>query len=147
MCLKNKIQLFILLDYVEGVGLFGNPVFESFRAGFKLLFRLGECLSCVKLFPNSIHILLGMSEQLSITNLSQMLVKVGYLFKYLSWAKTKMCVVFLNLKFTSFVRETVSCHPDAPCPREFFTIKLYSYFSFNDLALLFYLASSKAGFL
>lgn len=76
-----------------------------------------------------------------------MLVKVGYLLKYLSWAKTKMCVVFLNLEFTSFVRETVSCDPDSPCPREFFTVNLYSYFSFNDLALLFYLASSKPSFL
>lgn len=63
------MQLFILLDYVEGVGLLGNPVFESFRAGFKLLFHLDECLSCVKLFPSSIHILLGMSEQVSINNL------------------------------------------------------------------------------
>lgn len=61
MCLKNKKQLFILLDYKEGVGLFGNPAFESFRTGFKLLFHLGECLSYVKLFPDSIHILLGMS--------------------------------------------------------------------------------------
>lgn len=76
-----------------------------------------------------------------------MLVEVWYLFRYLSWAKTKMYVVFLNLEFTSFVRETVSCNPDSPCPREFFTINLYSYFSFSDLALLFYLAGSKLGFL
>lgn len=76
-----------------------------------------------------------------------MLVKVGYLFKHLSWAKVKMYVVFLNLEFTSFVRETVSCDPDSPYLRGLFTINLYSYFSFNDLALLFYLASSKPGFL
>lgn len=76
-----------------------------------------------------------------------MLVKVWYLFKYLSWTKAKIYVVFLNLEFTSFVRENVSCYPDSPCPREFFTINLYCYFSFNDLALLFYLASSKPGFL
>lgn len=84
--IENKIQLFILLGYIKGVGFFGNP--KSFRAGFNLLSRLGEYLSRVKLFPDSIHILLEVSEQL-INNLYQMLVKVGYLFKYLSWAISK----------------------------------------------------------
>lgn len=74
-----------------------------------------------------------------------MLVKVGSLFKYLSWAKAKMYVVFLNLEFTSFVRETVSGDPDSLYPRELFTINLYFYFSFDGLALLFCLARFSLG--
>lgn len=66
---ENKIQIFILLYYVKGVGFFGNPVFESFRAGFKLPSHLGEYLSHVKLFPKSMHIFLEMSEKLTIHNL------------------------------------------------------------------------------
>ena len=99
--IENKIQLFILLGYVKGVGFFGNP--KSFRAGFKLLSRLGEYLSRVKMFPDSIHILLEVSEQLIINNLYQMLVKVGYLFKYLSWAISKdfCCVPQSEVHFLS----------------------------------------------
>lgn len=89
MSTENKIQLFILLNYVKQLGIFGNPVFESFRAGLKLLSHLGEYLSRVKLFPDSMHILLEISEQLTINNQYQKLVKVGYLFKYLSWAISK----------------------------------------------------------
>jgi len=76
MCLENKIQLFILLDYVKGAGNFGNPVFESFRAGFKLLSHCGEYLSHIKLFPESMHLLLEISQQVAINNLYQMLVKL-----------------------------------------------------------------------
>lgn len=47
MSTENKIQLFILLNYVKEVGIFGNPVFESFRADLKLLSHLGEYLSHV----------------------------------------------------------------------------------------------------
>lgn len=110
--------------------------FLSFRAGFKLLSCLGEYLSCVKLFPDSMHILLEMSEQLAIDYLYQVLVKVGHLFKYLSWAIIKY---FCHVPESGvhFLSQFFSCDPDFPCLRGF--LNFYSYFSFTNLVVLFYL--------
>lgn len=139
MSIENKIQHFILLDYVKGVRFFGNPVFESFKAGFKFLSCLGEYLSSVEIFSGSLHILLEMREQLNVNNLYQMLVRVGYLFKYSSQAISKdFCRVpesgvhFLSQKNCILVILT-------PLVREdFFSLNFYSYFSFTNLVLLFY---------